>query len=37
MVKNEVKHLKTIKDKNGKTHFIAAVNNDSPKIFSINE
>ncbi len=37
MVKNEVKHLKIIKDKKGKRYVIAAVNNDSPKIFSIDE
>ena len=37
MIKNEVKHLKTIKDKNGKTYVIAAINNELPKIFSINE
>ncbi len=37
VIKNEVKHLKTINDKNGKAFIIAAVNNDTPKIFSINE
>ena len=37
MIKNEVKHLKTIKGKEGKTYLIAAINNESPKIFSINE
>ena len=37
VIKNEVKHLKTIKDKNGKKYIIAAINNDAPKIFSINE
>ena len=36
-VRNEVKHLKTLKDKNGKTYLIAAVNNDTPKLFEINE
>ncbi len=37
VIKNEVKHLKTIKDKNGKIYIIAAINNESPKIFAINE
>ena len=36
-IKNEVKHLKTFKDKNGKTFIIAAINNEKPKIFKINE
>lgn len=36
-VKNEVKHLKTLKDSAGKTYIIAAVNNDTPKLFEINE
>ena len=36
-VKNEVKHLKTITDKNGKIYVIAAINNEAPKIFAINE
>ena len=37
VVKNEVKHLKKIKDNKGKTYFIAAINNESPKLFLINE
>ena len=37
VIKNEVKHLKTIKDKNGKIYIIAAINNELPKIFAINE
>ncbi|MGC1472100.1 MAG: VCBS repeat-containing protein [Psychroserpens sp.] len=37
VIKNEVKHLKTIKDKNGNTYIIAAINNESPKLFAINE
>ena len=37
LIKNEVKHLKIINDKNGKINIIAAINNDSPKIFKINE
>jgi len=36
-VKNEIKHLKTFKDKNGKIFVIAAINNEKPKIFRINE
>ena len=36
-VKNEVKHLKKIKDNKGKSYFIAAINNESPKLFLINE
>jgi len=37
VVKNEIKHLKTFKDKNGKIFIIAAINNEKPKIFRINE
>ena len=37
VVKNEVKHLKQFKDKDGKTYVIAAINNEKPKIFKINE
>jgi hypothetical protein len=37
IIKNEVKHLRTLKDKNGKKHIVAAINNESPKIFSLNE
>ena len=36
-IKNEVKHLKKIKDNKGKSYFIAAINNESPKLFLINE
>ena len=36
-VKDEVKHLKTLKDKSGKIYVIAAINNNTPKLFSINE
>ena len=36
-IKNEIKHLKTFRDKNGKTFIIAAINNEKPKIFRINE
>ena len=37
VIKNEVKHLRKIKDKNGKIYIVAAINNDKPKIFSIND
>ena len=36
-IKDEVKHLKTFKDKNGNTYIIAAINNNKPRIFAINE
>ncbi len=36
-VKDEIKHLKQFKDKNGKVFVIAAINNNNPMIFSINE
>jgi enediyne biosynthesis protein E4 len=36
-IKDEVKQLKMFKDKNGKTYIIAAINNEKPKIFSIND
>ncbi len=36
-VKNEIKHIKQFKDKSGKTYIITAINNNKPKIFSINE
>ena len=37
IVKNEIKHLKNFRDKNGKVFIIAAINNEKPKIFRINE
>lgn len=37
VVKNEVKHLKTIRDKDGKIYVISAINNQAPKLFSIND
>ena len=37
VIKNEVKHLKTISDKSGKTYLLAAINNEKPKLFLINE
>ncbi len=36
-IKSEVKHIKKLKDKNGKTFILFAINNEKPKIFSINE
>ena len=36
-VKEEVKHLKQFKDKNGKAYVITATNNSKPKIFALNE
>jgi hypothetical protein len=35
-VKNEVKHIKKFKDKNGKIYMIVAINDDKPKVFEIN-
>ena len=36
-IKSEVKHIKQFKDKNGKAFFLFAINDEKPKIFSINE
>ena len=36
-IKGEVKHLKQFKDKNGKQFIIATVNDDEPKIFTLDE
>ncbi len=36
-IKNELKHLKQLKDKLGRTFLVAAINNDKPKVFAINE
>ncbi|MDT0620097.1 VCBS repeat-containing protein [Croceitalea vernalis] len=36
-IKNEVKYLEQFKDKTGKTFIIAAINNEEPKIFALNE
>ncbi|MCK5677130.1 MAG: VCBS repeat-containing protein, partial [Flavobacteriaceae bacterium] len=36
-IRSEVKHIKQFKDKNGKVFFLFAINNEKPKIFSINE
>ena len=37
IVKDEVKHLKKYTDKDGKTYVVAAINDEKPKIFYINE
>ena len=37
VIGNEVKHLNKLKDKSGKKYLIAAVNDDTPKLFVINE
>lgn len=36
-ITNEVKHLQQFKDKNGRRFLIAAINNDKPKIFKLDE
>lgn len=36
-IRDEVKYLKQFKDNNGKIYVIAAVNNNKPKIFALNE
>lgn len=36
-IREEVKHLETFKDKNGRKYIIAAINNSKPKIFKLNE
>ncbi len=36
-VRDEIKHLKQFKDKNGQTFMVAAINNNTPKIFLLNE
>lgn len=35
-VREEVKHVKTYKDKSGKSYLIAAVNDGAPKVYKIN-
>ncbi len=35
-IQNEIKHLKPFNDKNGNTYFIAAINNDKPRVFGVN-
>ncbi|MGO4912724.1 VCBS repeat-containing protein [Leeuwenhoekiella sp. W20_SRS_FM14] len=36
-IKGEVKHLAKFKDKTGSTYIVAAINNDKPKIFELDE
>jgi len=36
-IRNEVKNLETIRDKNGNQFIIAAINNDEPKLYRLNE
>ena len=36
-IKDEVKHLKVFRDKNGKRYLVAAINDSEPKIYSLNE
>ena len=36
-MREEVKHIRIFKDKKGKEYIIAAINNDKPKIFELNE
>ncbi|WP_340064515.1 VCBS repeat-containing protein [Ascidiimonas aurantiaca] len=36
-IREEIKHIKTFRDKNGKTFLIAAINNNQPRIFSFND
>lgn len=36
-VKNEVKHIKEFKDKNGKKYLFLAINNETPKVFAADE
>ncbi len=36
-VKDEIKHIKQFKDRNGKSFMIAAINNNKPKIFELDE
>ena len=36
-IRNEVKHIEVIKDKKGNQFIIAAINNDTPKLYRLNE
>ncbi|MEB8346651.1 VCBS repeat-containing protein [Flavobacteriaceae bacterium KMM 6898] len=36
-IREEIKHLKQFKDRNGKTFLIAALNNSQPKIYRLND
>ncbi|MBW2936862.1 VCBS repeat-containing protein [Aureisphaera sp. CAU 1614] len=35
-IKEEVKHIQPIKDKNGNVFFVVAINNEKPRVFAIN-
>ena len=35
MIRNEVKHLYSYEDRNGKTYVIASINNEKPRIFEV--
>ena len=37
LIRDEVKHLKEFKDKNGKRYLVAAINDEKPKIFALDE
>lgn len=36
-IKKEVKHIETLRDKEGKLYIVAAINDDAPKLFEVNE
>jgi hypothetical protein len=36
-VREEIKDLKTFRDKNGKRFMVAGINNDKPRIFTFNK
>lgn len=36
-IREEIKHIKQVKDKNGQTYIITAINDGKPKIFKLNE
>ncbi len=36
-IRNEVKHLQVFKDQNGASFLVAAINNEQPKIYEVNE
>ncbi len=36
-VKNEIKHLEPFTDRNGKRFILAAINDDKPKIYALDE
>ena len=35
-IKEEVKHIQPIKDKNDNVFFVVAINNEKPRVFAIN-